>query len=75
MELVSYAKVSTREDRQVFDRQTDVLKAHGCIRIFEDRGSGTIKDRSGLLSCLDYLRRDNTLVVLDWTAWADFRES
>ena len=48
MELVGYARVSTREDRQVFDRQVDALKASGCARIFEDRGSGAGTDRPGL---------------------------
>ncbi len=36
-ELVGYARVSTREERQVFDRQVDALKAAGCERVFEDR--------------------------------------
>ena len=30
MELVGYARVSTREEGQVFDRQMDALKASGC---------------------------------------------
>ena len=65
MELVGYARVSTREERQVFDRQMDALKASGCTRIFEDRGSGASSDRPGLRACTDYLRRDDVLVVLD----------
>jgi DNA invertase Pin-like site-specific DNA recombinase len=65
MELVGYARVSTREERQVFDRQVDALKASGCTRIFEDRGSGASSDRPGLRACTDYLRRDDVLVVLD----------
>jgi DNA invertase Pin-like site-specific DNA recombinase len=65
MELVGYARVSTREDKQVFDRQVDALKASGCTRIFEDRGSGASSDRPGLRACTDYLRRDDVLVVLD----------
>ena len=65
MELVGYARVSTREDRQVFDRQADALRAAGCGRIFDDRGSGASTDRPGLKACLDYLRRGDVLVVLD----------
>jgi len=64
-ELVGYARVSTKENRQVFDRQADALKAAGCTRIFDDRGSGMNKDRPGLRACLDYLRSEDTLIVLD----------
>ena len=39
MERVGYARVSTREKRQVFDRQINALRAAGCHRIFDDRGS------------------------------------
>jgi len=65
MELVGYARVSTREERQVFDRQVDGLRAAGCERIYDDRGSGANPDRPGLKACLDYLRRDDVLIVLD----------
>jgi len=65
MELVGYARVSTREAGQVFDRQVDALRAAGCECIYDDRGSGASTDRSGLKSCLDYLRRGDVLVVLD----------
>ena len=65
MELVGYARVSSREERQVFDRQVDALRAVGCERIFDDRGSGASTDRPGLKECLGYLRRDDVLIVLD----------
>ncbi len=65
MELVGYARVSTREGQQVFDRQVDALRAAGCERIYDDRGSGASTDRPGLKACLDYLRRGDVLVVLD----------
>jgi len=64
-ELVGYARVSTREERQVFDRQVDALRAAGCERVFEDRGSGASTERAGLKECLGYLRRGDVLVVLD----------
>jgi DNA invertase Pin-like site-specific DNA recombinase len=57
--------VSSREDRQVFDRQVDALKAAGCERVFEDRGSGASTDRPSLKECLGYLRCGNMLAVLD----------
>ncbi len=65
MELVGYARVSTREEGQVFDRQVDALRAAGCERVYDDRGSGASTDRPGLKACLDYLRRGDVLVVLD----------
>ena len=37
----------------------------GCERVFEDRASGTDPDRAGLAACLDHLRKDDVLVVLD----------
>ena len=39
MDQVGYARVSTREERQVFDRRIDALRAAGCHRIFDNRGS------------------------------------
>ncbi len=65
MELVGYARVSTREERQVLDWQVDALRAAGCERIYEDHGSGASADRPGLSACVDNLRRDDVLVVLD----------
>ena len=43
----------------------DALRAVGCERVFDDRGSGAGADRPGLKACLDYLRRRDVLVVLD----------
>jgi DNA invertase Pin-like site-specific DNA recombinase len=63
--MIGYARASTREGQQVFDRQVDALRAAGCERIYDDRGSGVSADRPGLSACLDYLRRDDVLVVLD----------
>jgi DNA invertase Pin-like site-specific DNA recombinase len=65
MSNIGYVRVSTREDRQVLDRQLDALNAIGCERIFEDRGSGASTERSGLKACLDHLRREDVLLVLD----------
>jgi DNA invertase Pin-like site-specific DNA recombinase len=65
MELVGYARVSSREERQVLDRQVNALRAAGCERIYDDHGRGVSADRPGLSACLDYLRRNDVLVVLD----------
>jgi DNA invertase Pin-like site-specific DNA recombinase len=65
MALVGYARVSSQEEQQVLDRQVDALRAGGCERIYDDHGSGASADRPGLKMCLDYLRRDDVLVVLD----------
>ena len=46
VELVGYARVSTREGQQVLDRQLDALNAAGCQRIFDDRGSGASTDQN-----------------------------
>ena len=65
MALIGYARVSTVERRQLLDRQRDALEDAGCERVFEDRASGTDPDRPGLADCLDHLRKDDVLVVLD----------
>jgi len=55
MSPIGYARVSTREDRQLLDRQLDALRAAGCERIFDDRMTGIQADRPGLIACLDHL--------------------
>jgi DNA invertase Pin-like site-specific DNA recombinase len=65
MSPIGYARVSTREDRQLLDRQLDALRAAGCERIFDDRMTGIQADRPGLIACLDHLRTGDVLVVLD----------
>ncbi|MFN3845711.1 MAG: recombinase family protein [Paracoccaceae bacterium] len=65
MGLIGYARISTIEGAQVFDRQLDALTAAGCERVFEDRASGAKTERPGLAACLDFLRKGDVLVVLD----------
>src|SRR3954465_9233539 len=65
MSPIGYARVSTREDRQLLDRQLDALQAAGCERIFNDRMTGIQADRPGLIAWLDHLRTGDVLVVLD----------
>lgn len=56
-----YCRVSTiDQDPQL---QRDALKAAGCDKVFEDKASGTTKDRPQLLRCLEQLREGDTLVV------------
>lgn len=63
MASVGYYRVST--DEQNTQRQVDALTAVGCVRMFGEKISGTLKvdDRPQLMAALDYLRDDDTLVV------------
>lgn len=58
---IGYARVST--SGQTLDRQTDQLKAHGCDRIFEEKMSGSRKDRPELDKIFGMLRSGDSLVV------------
>ncbi len=59
--LIGYARVSTTD--QKLELQTDALQEVGCKKIFEDRLSGTKKNRAGLTEAQEYLREGDTLVV------------
>jgi DNA invertase Pin-like site-specific DNA recombinase len=59
--LVGYARVSTTE--QNIELQIDALKKADCGQIFQDKASGSISQRPGLVSALDYVRKGDTLVV------------
>lgn len=59
--LIGYARVSTHE--QNLQMQTDALKKAGCRKIFNDKVSGAGSDRPGLKAALDYVRKDDTLLV------------
>jgi DNA invertase Pin-like site-specific DNA recombinase len=60
-QLVGYARVSTAG--QDLALQHDALERAGCDRIYADTGSGSIRHRPELDSCMDYLRARDTLVV------------
>nr|WP_313559159.1 recombinase family protein [Ruminiclostridium cellobioparum] len=62
---LGYARVSTQD--QNTDRQIDQLKASGCERIFEEKITGTKKDRPELDRILDMLRPGDTLIVCELT--------
>ena len=59
--LIGYARVSTHD--QNLDLQTAALQSAVCERIFDDKLSGTRRDRPGLERALDLLREGDTLVV------------
>ncbi len=62
MSLVGYARVSTVD--QDYELQVEALKKVGCKKIFSEKKTGTtIKERSELQQCLEYLREGDTLVV------------
>lgn len=60
--VVGYARVST--DHQSLEAQHDALTSAGCERIFTDKLSGVRDDRAGLLALLDYVRADDTVVIV-----------
>lgn len=61
MSKIGYARVSTKD--QNLDSQIDILKNHGCERIFSEKFSGRKYRRTELDNCLDYLREGDTLVL------------
>jgi DNA invertase Pin-like site-specific DNA recombinase len=62
---IGYARVSKEE--QNLDRQIDVLKKEGCKKIFEEKVSGTSKDRPELLKLLEHLREGDTVIFCELT--------
>lgn len=59
--LVGYARVSTQD--QNLELQREALLKIGCQKVFEDKISGSKKDRPGLTMALEMLREGDTLVV------------
>ncbi|WP_242122281.1 recombinase family protein [Sphingomonas lacusdianchii] len=59
--LIGYARVST--DDQDLRLQRAALKQAGCTRTFEERISGTKRDRSELSKMIEQLRHNDTVVV------------
>jgi DNA invertase Pin-like site-specific DNA recombinase len=58
---IGYARVST--DDQNLDHQLDTLRAGGCSQVYEEKISGSHKNRPELEHALRALRRGDTLVV------------
>lgn len=63
--LVGYMRISSDNDRQNTALQHDALIGAGvdARHLFEDKASGARDDRTGLNTCLDFLRAGDTLVV------------
>ncbi|SOC45099.1 recombinase family protein [Salinicoccus kekensis] len=61
MSKIGYARVSTKD--QNLNSQIDMLKGHGCDRIFSEKVSGRKHKRTELDKCLDYMREGDTLVL------------
>ena len=63
--LIGYMRVSKADGSQVLDLQKDALLAAGVSErhLYSDTASGKKDDRPGLASCLQALRKGDTLVV------------
>ncbi|MFC4387949.1 recombinase family protein [Gracilibacillus marinus] len=59
--LVGYARISTQD--QSLDLQKDALLQIGCKKVFTDVASGGKASRTGLEDALNFLRKEDTLVV------------
>lgn len=59
--IFGYARVSTHE--QNLDLQLDALKQYGAERIFEEKMTGTKRERPQLDEMMKYLREGDTVVV------------
>lgn len=58
---IGYARVSTGE--QTLDMQMDALEEAGCEKIYSEQISGAADERPELQTCLESLRKGDTLVV------------
>lgn len=63
--IIGYARCSTAD--QNLDWQIDALRKEGCERIYEEKASGTKKDRPELAKMLDALREGDTVIVCELT--------
>lgn len=63
--IIGYSRVSTLE--QNLNRQLDVLKEYGCDRVYQEKISGTKKERPELTRMLDALREGDTVIVTELT--------
>lgn len=63
--LIGYKRVSTQN--QKLDRQTDLLNEFGVERIFEEKITGTKRERVELDKMLDQLRQGDIVIVTDLT--------
>ena len=59
--VFGYARVST--EQQNLDRQIDALKKYGCDMIYNEKMTGTKKERPELSKMLDRMTKGDTVVV------------
>ncbi|MDL0433929.1 recombinase family protein [Marinobacter sp. TBZ242] len=59
--IIGYARVSTQDQNPQLQR--DALEEAGCEQVFEERVTGTKRERPELQACLRTLRSGDTLVV------------
>lgn len=62
---VGYKRCSTQG--QKLDRQTDILNEYGVDRIFEEKITGTKRERQELNKMLDILREGDVVIITDLT--------
>ena len=62
---LGYARCSTLD--QNLDWQIDALTKEGCDRIFQEKFTGTRKDRPELLRMIDMLREGDTVIICELT--------
>ena len=63
---LGYARCSTLD--QNLDWQIDALMKEGCDRIFQEKFTGTRKDRPELLRMMDMLREGDTVIICELTS-------
>lgn len=63
--IFGYARVSTLD--QNLDRQLDQLTKEGCERIYQEKATGTNKNRPELQRMFDALREGDTIIVCELT--------
>ena len=63
--LIGYARVSKADGAQALDLQIDALKKAGvkANHLYQDRASGKLDDRPGLVACLKALRKGDLLIL------------
>ena len=60
---IGYARVSTQDQQTL--RQIDQLKEFGCERIYEEKVSGTKRDREELNRMMDALRKGDVVIITE----------
>ncbi len=63
--ILGYARVST--DSQNLDRQLDQLKSSGCEKVYQEKITGTKKERPELEKLLDHVRKGDVIIISDLT--------